>query len=123
MTVSAGRDLDGARMAGPKRRLDSIAARHPKIVPVPKIFSLALRLVRVAQGQLEAALAGPNSHDWDLAAADLLVHEAGGMLTSLDGKPLIYNKPNPVHDVLVAAGCERHAALLELVRAHYSSAA
>ena len=29
----------------------------------------------VASGALHAALSGPNSHDWDLAAADLLVHE------------------------------------------------
>jgi len=118
IAVNADAGLEGARIAGPKRRLDAIAARHPRIVPVPKIFSLALRLVRVAQGELEAAMAGPNGHDWDLAAADLLVHEAGGMLTSLDGKPLTYNQPNPVHGVLVAAGRERHPTLLELVRAH-----
>jgi myo-inositol-1(or 4)-monophosphatase len=117
IAVAEGAGLEGAKIAGPKRRLDPIAARYPRLVPVPKIFSLALRLVRVAQGELEAALAGPNSHDWDLAAADLLVHEAGGMLTSLDGKPLIYNRPNPVHGVLVAAGRERHPPLLGLVRA------
>ena len=60
---------------------------------MPRIHSLALRLVRVAHGGLDAAITSGNSHDWDLAAADLLVHEAGGMLTSLDGKPLIYNQP------------------------------
>ena len=30
-----------------------------------------------------ATFAGRNSHDWDLAAADLLVHEAGGLMTAL----------------------------------------
>lgn len=115
--ASSGTAMDGARIAGPRRVLDSIAARHPELVVVPRIHSLALRLVRVAQGDIDAAIAGGSSHDWDLAAADLLVHEAGGMLTSLDGAPLIYNQENPVHNVLVAAGRERHSALLELMRA------
>jgi hypothetical protein len=30
---------------------------------------------------------------------------------------LSYNRPDPVHSVLVAAGRERHAALIDLVRA------
>jgi myo-inositol-1(or 4)-monophosphatase len=52
-----------------------------------------------------------------------LVHEAGGMLTSLDGRALTYNRPDPVHSVLVAAGRERHSAMLELVRAQHRSSA
>ena len=91
IAVSAGAGLDGVRAAGPKRVLESIAAHRPGLVVMPRIHSLALRLVRVAHGELDAAIAGGNSHDWDLAAADLLVHEAGGMLTSLDGRPLTYN--------------------------------
>src|SRR5262249_12969158 len=109
--------LAGARFAGPVRRLERLAAVEPGIEMVPKIFSLALRIAGVASGALDGALAGPNSHDWDLAAADLLVHEAGGALTSLDGRPPIYNRPHPVHGALVAAGRARHAALMALVRA------
>jgi myo-inositol-1(or 4)-monophosphatase len=65
-------------------------------------------------------VAGGNGHDWDLAAADLLVHEAGGVMTALDGQVLIYNRPDPVHSLLVAAGRGRHAALTELIRAQTS---
>ena len=53
---------------------------------MPRIHSLALRLARVAHGELDAAVAGGNGHDWDLAAADLLVHEAGGVMTNLAGR-------------------------------------
>ena len=63
-----------------------------------------------------SAFAGGNSHDWDLAAADLLVHEAGGALTPLAGGPVTYNHPVPRHGMLVAAGRDRHAALIELLR-------
>jgi myo-inositol-1(or 4)-monophosphatase len=116
--VSAGAGLDGARIAGPKRLQDWIAGRHPGLIAMPRIHSLALRLVRVAQAEIDGAIAGGNAHDWDLAAADLLVHEAGGLMTQLDGRALDYNRPEPVHSVLVAAGRERHAALIELMRAH-----
>ena len=115
--ASSGARLAGARFAGPPRRLEHLAALEPAIETVPKIFSLALRIAGVASGALDAALAGPNSHDWDLAAADLLVHEAGGALTSIEGRVPIYNQSVPVHGALIAAGCARHAALLALVRA------
>jgi myo-inositol-1(or 4)-monophosphatase len=44
------------------------------------------------------------------------VHEAGGALTPFSGGPLIYNRPEPRHGMLVAAGRDRHAALLELLK-------
>jgi myo-inositol-1(or 4)-monophosphatase len=109
-------DIAAARLAGPKKTLDRIAARHPELVVVPRIHSLALRIVRVATGEIDAAIAGGNSHDWDLAAADLLVHQAGGLISELDGRPLVYNRPEPIHGMLVAAGRARHASLLKMVR-------
>jgi myo-inositol-1(or 4)-monophosphatase len=115
IAAGAGATLAGARFAGPPRRLERLAALAG-IEAVPKIFSLALRLAAVATGDLDGSLAGPNSHDWDLAAADLLVHEAGGALTSIEGRPPSYNEPHPVHGALFAAGGARHAALLDLVR-------
>lgn len=109
-------DLKAARVAGPKRWQDQLTSEHG-IVAVPRIHSLALRIARVSQGELDAAIAGGNGHDWDLAAADLLVHEAGGVMTALDGRPLIYNRPEPVHGMLVAAGSKRHAMLVDLLKA------
>jgi myo-inositol-1(or 4)-monophosphatase len=103
--------------------LDWIAQQGRGIVAMPRVHSLALRLARVAHNELDAAVAGGNGHDWDLAAADLLVHEAGGMLTALDGRMLVYNKPEPIHGVLIAAGRERHAALADMVRAQAGAAA
>jgi myo-inositol-1(or 4)-monophosphatase len=112
--ASAGHDLKGAKASGPKRHLDFLMLADRRVVSMPRIGSLALRLSRVAHGGLDIAFAGGNSHDWDLAAADLLVHEAGGAMTSLAGRTLIYNRPKPVHSALVAAGCDRHAMLIKL---------
>jgi myo-inositol-1(or 4)-monophosphatase len=114
--ASADAQLAGAKFSGAKRRLDVLAAIEPRIETVPRVPSLALRLARVATGALDGAFTAPDSHDWDLAAVDLLVHEAGGVLTTLTGKTLLYNRPDPVHGALVAAGRARHAMLLGLIR-------
>lgn len=107
--ANSGDSLAAMRVAGPQ----SAAARLPTdTVIVPKIHSLALRIAKIANGALDAAFAGGNSHDWDLAAADLLVHEAGGTLTDIQGQILAYNRPEPVHSPLIAAGLQRHAALM-----------
>jgi myo-inositol-1(or 4)-monophosphatase len=116
MHASSGHKLAGASFSGAKRRLDSLAAVEPRIETRARVPSLALRLARVASGALDGTFTAPNSHDWDLAAADLLVHEAGGALTTLTGASLIYNQPNPVHGALLAAGRQRHAILLDLIR-------
>jgi myo-inositol-1(or 4)-monophosphatase len=114
--ASVGDRLQGARVAGPKRLVQALAAAASQIEVAPRIGSLALRLIRVAHGQLDVAFASASSHDWDLAGADLLVHEAGGAMTCLVGRGLTYNQPDLVHGALVAAGADRHAALVELTR-------
>jgi myo-inositol-1(or 4)-monophosphatase len=116
MRVAAGGGIEGARITGPRGLIDRLAAVGPAFVAVPRVHSLALRLARVADGTVDVAFAGHNSHDWDLAAADLLVHEAGGALTTIAGTELAYNGAVPTHGVLVAAGHSRLKALSALLR-------
>ena len=118
IAASTGHDMTGAKVVGPKRHINWLASLNANAMLVPRIGSIALRLARVAQGVLDVAFAGGNSHDWDLAAADLLVHEAGGALTAITGEALTYNSSELVHGALLAAGQERHAALVSLVRNH-----
>ena len=68
----------------------------------PKIASLALRVAMVASGVYDAGFTTRDSHDCDLAAADLVLQEAGGLLADLDGAPLVYNKREPSHGSLTA---------------------
>jgi myo-inositol-1(or 4)-monophosphatase len=113
--TTPGAALADIRVAGPKNFLERVARIALPFTVIPRVHSLALRLARVADGSIDAAIAGGNSHDWDLAAADLLVHEAGGALTPLGGGPLTYNRAVPRHEMLVAAGQDRHAALVKLL--------
>jgi myo-inositol-1(or 4)-monophosphatase len=91
IAASAGAGFAQARTAGPKPLIEHFAKSAPGILAEPKVHSLALRLARTAAGRLDIAFASSESHDWDLAAADLLVHESGGALTTFDGRPLAYN--------------------------------
>jgi myo-inositol-1(or 4)-monophosphatase len=115
IAATAGADLRDIRVLGPQKLLDRLSSAMPPFTRLPRGHSLALRLVRVAQGAADVAFAGGNSHDWDLAAADLLVHEAGGALTPLAGGTVVYNRPVPRHGMLVAAGRDRHTALIKFL--------
>jgi myo-inositol-1(or 4)-monophosphatase len=115
IAVKRGDALQGAKLAGPKRYLDKLVGLDTGILAQPKVHSLALRMARVAQGEFDAAFASGGSHDWDLAAADLLVHEAGGSLTDLSGRPPTYSARHARHGALLAAGSARHAALIDFV--------
>jgi myo-inositol-1(or 4)-monophosphatase len=110
--ASAGDELDFSRMAGPKPLVQRLSPAREDIALHPRIGSLALRLCRVAQGELDAAFAGGQSRDWDLAAANLIVQEANGRMTALSGDAILYNRRDVVHGVLVAAGRDRHARIV-----------
>jgi myo-inositol-1(or 4)-monophosphatase len=118
VSASKGSHFDIDRMAGPHFLLNRVRGATSPELRNFKIGSLALRISRVAQGALDAAFVGGNSHDWDLAAADLLVREAGGLLTTLRGDALMYNRVQVQHEVLLAAGRERHVALVAHLASH-----
>lgn len=110
--ATLGTALDFNRMAGPKPLVERLKPTAGEIKLHPRIGSLALRLCRVAHGALDAAFAGGQSRDWDLAAADLIVQEADGNMTELSGDPILYNRREVAHGVLVAAGRDRHASIV-----------
>jgi myo-inositol-1(or 4)-monophosphatase len=114
--ATSGTELDFSRIAGPKPLVERLAQTGEDITLYPRIGSLALRLCRVADGRIDAAFAGGQSRDWDLAAADLIVHEADGSMTALAGDAIFYNREEVTHGVLVAAGRDRHAQLVEHFR-------
>src|ERR1700749_2526041 len=114
--VTNGTALDFTRVAGPKPLVERLNPTSQEIVLHPRIGSLALRLCRVADGNLDAAFAGGQSRDWDLAAANLIVQEANGRMTTLSGDAILYNPREVAHGVLVAAGRDRHASIVSHFR-------
>jgi myo-inositol-1(or 4)-monophosphatase len=116
LQATSGTALDFSRIAGPKPLVQRLSDGPDEISLYPRIGSLALRLCRVAQGTLDASFAGGQSRDWDLAAANLIVEEADGKMTALSGDIILYNRREVTHGVLVAAGRDRHASIVEHFR-------
>jgi myo-inositol-1(or 4)-monophosphatase len=78
--------------------------------------SVAYRVVLVADGSADASISLTAKRDWDLAAADIILHEAGGLLTDTSGSALIYNRPVTMQNSLVAANPGLNARVIGLLR-------
>lgn len=65
--------------------------------------SIAYKLARLAAGQADSALSVTPKNEWDIAAGVILVTEAGGRVTDLDGQTYVFNqKDTLVHGVVAA---------------------
>lgn len=107
--------LTGARFASSRRYASAVESSGPARKP-RFVASLAYRIALVASGEIDVAIAKPNARDWDLAAADLLVHEAGARLAPLRGGQLRYNQRDTTHPTLIAANPALLGDVVELVR-------
>ncbi|MHA7774255.1 3'(2'),5'-bisphosphate nucleotidase CysQ [Roseibium sp. M-1] len=113
ISVSGQTDIAGATLTGPHSIVANADVLAAGFKGTDILRSLAYRLVTVAAGRVDVGTARGGPSDWDLAAADLLVQEAGGRLTDISGRDLIYNRAKTGHPALIAAP----AALIGAVRA------
>lgn len=118
IAVSPAAALEGARVAGPRPLVERMlrgATREgvaPQVTLVERVPSLALRVARVAEGAIDLGLISSDSRDWDLAAADLILREAGGAVVDVEGRSAVYNRSEPRHGELIAApGAMRDLAI------------
>lgn len=77
--------------------------------------SAAYKLALVASGEADATFTLVPKNEWDICAGALLVEEAGGMVTHLDGQPLRFNQPKTVLPGLVASNGLLQAQILDLI--------
>jgi myo-inositol-1(or 4)-monophosphatase len=112
--VSGQRTLAGARLLS--SRTEMRRRRWPELIPeatFTDLSSLAYKLALVAAGRFDGLVSLRASHDWDLAAAQLLITEAGGRLSAAGGSALLLNRPIPRHEGLAAAAtASLHEALI-----------
>jgi myo-inositol-1(or 4)-monophosphatase len=115
--TSERQSLDGANLVAPRGLAHYFAASPHGFELAPRTPSLALRLADIASGRHDVAIAAAHARDWDIAAADIILTEAGGVLSELDGAPLTYNRPQLGRDMLVAAPHAIFPQSLALARA------
>ncbi len=112
----------GARIAAPKFLAERLYQAGFNFDLQPRIPSLALRIANVASGALDVGFASENARDWDIAAADLILREAGGILATLDGSEILYNRRDTYHGPLTAAPEQIHAEVNAAARlANYAT--
>ena len=90
--------------AGPKLIIEAMAAElGAPIEIVPRVPALAYRMCLAARGVIDLAVSAENSHDWDIAAADILLEESGARLIDASGERLRYNSRQVRRGSLLAA--------------------
>lgn len=119
MSVSEVSDLAAARM------VSSASVREPMIAEIRKragiqddfqIGSVGIKLALLGSGERDLYV-NPASKTklWDTAAPEVILHEAGGRLSDLYGRPLRYDGELAHLDGLVASNGRLHAAALSQV--------
>ncbi len=110
--VSGRVQAAGARLpVDPQLITSKLWAQPLDAVAVYKPNGIALRVAMVACNEADAIFDGRSSSEWDLAAAALILEEAGGVISDRDGLPFAYNKPVPSTAGLVAATPALHAPM------------
>jgi myo-inositol-1(or 4)-monophosphatase len=117
LSVADKSDLDEARIMGSKT-LTKPLEKHGAITVPSNDTPLLARLAMLASGELDGVVSlGPKA-DWDLAAGELLVTEAGGVVSGLGGEQLDYNRRERQQPGLVAAAPARHKLMLDVLSKH-----
>lgn len=126
-----GRRLDMSEPDDPGRARIVLSATERKTRNFNALFpnarlttigSLAYKMALVAAGRFDAYFSWRGSHDWDIAAALLVLEEAGGKTTDRSGNKLVLNREEPRHRGVIAASPELHQALTALSRRHLEGA-
>ena len=85
-----------------------------------------LKICGVAEGKYDVVITEAHSYnEWDLCAPSLILEEAGGIITTLDGKQITYNRGynhryNPgvmdYDQMIIISNGEQHEEILRLLR-------
>ena len=115
--VSGRTELEGAALLSDVKTIRHPAWPEPwpEDLKIESRNSVAYRMALVAAGAFDAVLALSSKCDWDLAASDLIVREAGGLATDHKGRGFAYNQPSVTKPSLICAGPALHALILKRV--------
>lgn len=85
-------ELSGCKMVAFKPMFSHPSWKNPwPKMSVENRNSVAYRMALVASGEFDAMMALNSKNDWDIAAGDLLITEAGGYVSQHSAKKLRYN--------------------------------
>ena len=107
--------LEGSRLLANRTLIEKSPTLWPPL-SVETRSSIAYRMALVAKGEFDAMISLSQKSEWDVAAGDLIVQEAGGRVTAQDDSLLVYNKREPLHHGVICAGPGLHGDLMLRLR-------
>jgi myo-inositol-1(or 4)-monophosphatase len=98
----------------------TVAGILPHVRDIRRAGAASIDLCWVAAGRLDGYYER-GLHSWDFAAGALIIEEAGGIITTMDGRTLWAGHdsggdPSREWDTIVAAGPGIHANLIQLIK-------
>ena len=83
------------------------------LVTVTKPNSIAMRMTMVACDRADLVATLRWGNEWDIAAAHLVAQEAGAVVSDALGKPMVYNKCDPLDFGLICCAPGIHIAAVD----------
>jgi 3'(2'), 5'-bisphosphate nucleotidase len=121
--VTSVSELSRASLVQSHSRKDGSRSRELlalKPATVTETYSAGIKLARVARGEADIYLNNyPAFHEWDVCAGHVLVNEAGGRVTGLQGQMIAYGQPGARHAYgLLASNGRLHTQALAALSAN-----
>ncbi len=113
LQTSEGKQLKDAEIITSKSHFNRT---FKDISEKPSFFwrcSMAYRIALVAAGKVDATLSLTPKSDWDIAAAHLIIEEAGGQIGTASGEKISYNRQELRHPSVVAASNTLYSSIIK----------
>ncbi|GJM03800.1 MAG: 3'(2'),5'-bisphosphate nucleotidase CysQ [Rhodomicrobium sp.] len=117
ISTNSSEHVKNAHIIASKAQFDRV---FPDETTAPKRSwrcSMAYRIALVAAGKADATISMTPKNDWDIAAAHIILEEAGGQMTTQKGVKLRYNKPKLKHSGVVASSTPLYKNLIQITTA------
>ena len=105
--ASCSQNGSKTRIVASRSHLDDRIQRYLEKLKNYELVTIgsSLKFCLVAEGKADVYLRLGPTMEWDTAAGQCLVDVAGGVVTDLQGSPLLYNKPNLLNPDFIVMGC------------------
>ena len=115
ITVGETNKLECATIAISSSESDKLEKKKLKIKDIEKIGSIAYKIALVAKGKIDATLSFTRKSDWDIAAASLILEEAGGKISLINGDEISYNTKDLKIPSLISANKIIHKKFCDII--------
>lgn len=117
ITTTNTKVIDNCKMCAFKPMFSHPAWKRPwPKMQIKNKNSIAYRMALVSCGKFDSMMALNRKSDWDVAAGDLLISEAGGKVTDHKGNQLIYNLKDTSKKSIIGSCMGLHDKIVSRVK-------